>query len=85
MYYKRIVFDIDDTISFTTNRDWENAKPNQPIIDKINKLFNDGWEIFLYTARGSITAPQNADKKYRTIIDTWMKNHNVSYHELIFG
>ena len=85
MYNKRIVFDIDDTISFTTNRDWENAKPNQPIIDKINKLFNDGWEIFLYTARGSITAPQNADKKYRTIIETWMKNHNVSYHELIFG
>ena len=61
MYHKRIVFDIDDTISFTTNRDWVNAKPNQPIIDKINKLYNEGWEVFLHTARGSISAPENAD------------------------
>ena len=85
MYNKRFVFDIDDTISFTTNRDWENAKPNQPIIEKINKLYNEGWEIFLLTARGSISAPENADKKYRSIIETWMKSHNVQYHKLIFG
>ena len=85
MYNKRFVFDIDDTISFTSNRDWENAKPNLPIIEKINKLYNEGWEIFLLTARGSISAPENADKKYRSIIEKWMKSHNVQYHKLIFG
>jgi capsule biosynthesis phosphatase len=85
MYNKRFVFDIDNTISFTTNRDWINAKPNLPIIEKINKLYNDGWEIFLHTARGSISAPDTADEKYRSIIEIWMKTHNVQYHKLIFG
>ena len=27
MSQRRIVCDIDDTICFTTNRDWENATP----------------------------------------------------------
>ena len=31
-HFKRIVVDIDDTISFTTNRDWENATPNIELI-----------------------------------------------------
>ena len=50
MYNKRIVCDIDDTISFCTDRDWENAKPNLPVIQKLKQLYNDGWEIFLHTA-----------------------------------
>ena len=55
MYNKRIVCDIDDTISFCDDRDWENAKPNISVIKKINSMYNDGWEIFLHTARGSIS------------------------------
>ncbi len=35
MYHKRIVCDIDDTISFCDNRDWQNAKPNLPVIQKL--------------------------------------------------
>ncbi len=87
MYNKRIVCDIDDTISFCDDRDWENAKPNISVIKKINSMYNDGWEIFLHTARGSIsceTANESA-LKYRTIIENWMQEHNVSYHKLIFG
>ena len=66
MYNKRIVCDIDDTISFCTDRDWENAKPNLPVIQKLKQLYNDGWEIFLHTARGSLSAktPDDAKKKY---------------------
>ena len=41
---KRIVCDIDDTISVTLNRDWEHAKPIQPVIDKINTLFDKDKE-----------------------------------------
>ena len=35
MYNKTIVCDIDDTISFCKDRNWVNAKPNLPIIQKL--------------------------------------------------
>lgn len=85
-YHKRIVFDIDDTISFTTSRDWENATPNQPLITKINKLFYDGWEIYLVTARGNISCKsrEEAFEKYGDILIKWLKQHGVKYHVLSF-
>ena len=39
MYNKRIVCDIDDTISFCTDRDWENAKTDL----SFDRLLNLGF------------------------------------------
>lgn len=85
-YERTIVCDIDNTLSFTTNRDWENAKPNVSLIKKLNRLFENGWKINLLTARGSISCKSriDADKKYRNIIETWLKNNNVKYTSLSF-
>ena len=87
MYSKRIVCDIDDTISFCDDRDWENAKPNTPVIQKLMSLHNQGWEIFLHTARGSLSAktPDDARIKYEGIITEWMAKYKVPYDKLIFG
>ena len=86
MYNKSIVCDIDDTISFTTARDWENARPNIQLIDKLNKLFDDGWEVHFYTARGSISCKtrEEADIKYRKIILDYFEKHGVKYTTLSF-
>lgn len=83
---KRIVCDIDDTISITLNRDWENAKPIQPVIDKLNALFDQGWEIYLVTARGNLSCKtrEEADHKYRPQIEAWLKKHGVKYTLLSF-
>lgn len=83
---KRIVCDIDDTISVTLNRDWEHAKPIQPVIDKINALFDQGWEIYLVTARGNLSCKtrEEADHKYRAQIEKWLKEHGVKYTLLSF-
>ena len=87
MYNKRIVCDIDDTISFCKDRDWVNAKPNLSIIKKLISMHNDGWEIFLHTARGSLSAktPDDARIKYESIITEWCEKHKVPYDKLIFG
>ena len=87
MYNKRIVCDIDDTISFCDNRDWKNAKPNSPVIQKLKSMHDDGWEIYLHTARGSLSAknPKDAEEKYSKTITKWMHNHRVPYNKLIFG
>jgi len=85
---KRIVCDLDDTISVTLNRDWENAKPVMPVIKKINELFDTGWEIIILTARGQISCNgdcEKADDKYRKQIETWLKKHKVQYHKLSFN
>lgn len=83
---KRIVIDFDDTISFTKNRDWYNAEPNRPLIDKMRQLHLDGWQLDIFTARGSISCKTRAeaDKKYRGEIEEWLLTHKVSYNSLSF-
>ena len=85
--YNTFVIDVDDTICFTINRDFDNSIPNQPVIDKINKLYDKGWEIILFTARGakSCNTLEEKEKKYRDITERWLKKHNVKYHALMFG
>ena len=83
---KRIVVDLDDTLSFTANRDWEHATPNVPLIERLNSLAEKGWLIDIVTARGqlSTSSPQLADAKYRKQIEKWLGIHSVRYNSLSF-
>ena len=86
-YDKRIVVDFDDTIAITTTRDWENAEPIWPTINKMNNLYDKGWEVWILTARGQLSCDgdfKKADEKYRPIIEAWLKKHSVKYHTLSF-
>ena len=85
-YNRTIICDIDDTISFTITRDWENALPNRPLIEKLNKLYDNGWEIIYATARGSISCSsrEEAKQKYEEKILNWFKKNNVKYSKLSF-
>lgn len=52
----RIIVDIDGTIcTKVKGDDYESAQPIQENIDKINKLHDEGHEIFYWTARGFTT------------------------------
>lgn len=86
-YSKRIICDLDDTICRTLNRDWVNAEPITPVIEKINRLYDYGWDIWIVTARGQLSCngdSEKADKKYRSQIEEWLKKHGVKYHKLSF-
>lgn len=85
--YHTFVIDIDDTICYTYNRDFENSEPNQLVIDKINELYDKGWKIVLFTARGAKSCKTVEDriKKYKDITERWLQKHNVKYNELVFG
>ena len=54
---KEPLVDIDETICFYEGkRIYEkNAIPSKENIDKINKLYDEGWEIVYWTARGSVS------------------------------
>lgn len=86
--YNTFVIDIDDTISITRNRDFDNSEPIQIVIDKINELYDKGVYIILFTARGMKSQNNDgikAELKYREITERWLNAHGVKYHELLFG
>ena len=85
--YNTIVIDLDDTICFTRNRDFENSIQNELVINKMNELYNKGWKLIIYTARGakSCKTLEEREKKYRNITEKWLKKNNVKYTELLFG
>ena len=83
-----IVFDLDDTISFTVDRDWENAYCDPEMKAKINRLYDEGWTIVIHTARGQISCDGNINAiydKYHDLIIGWLNRNGVKFHELKFG
>lgn len=85
-YFKTLVVDLDDTISFTTNRDFENATPNKELITKLNELYNSGWTINILTARGRLSCKslEEREQKYRIQIEDWLNKNGVLYNSLSF-
>ena len=47
-----IYVDIDGTICYNKDSDYENSTPRWKQIFKINKLYDEGHEIVYWTARG---------------------------------
>ena len=44
---KRLIFDLDDTLSATTNGDYANAKPITPMIEKLREYHKMGFTLSL--------------------------------------
>ena len=78
---KRVLVDIDETICFfPKERKYDLAEPNFTNIDKINKLYDKGWEVIYWTARGSMTG-----NDYKEFTDKQLKEWGCKYHDLITG
>jgi len=79
--------DIDETICFYDgDRIYENAVPSKNNIDKINKLYDEGWIIVYWTARGS-SDPSNEERVeyYRNLTTNQLKDWNAKFHRLELG
>ncbi len=75
------VFDIDGVIAqFRENLDYASSCPIQDVIDIINKLYDRGNKIVLFTARGYKTGID-----WQKITEKQMRDWGVKYHELKFG
>lgn len=79
--------DIDETICFYTgDRIYEHAVPNYENIKKINDLYDNGWKITYWTARGS-TDPDNKNRvEYlRALTESQLKEWGAKYNNLEVG
>ena len=50
-----VYVDLDNTLCTTNGTDYENSKPIVKRIDYINRYYDEGHTITIYTARGSKT------------------------------
>ena len=78
---KTYVVDIDGVLaSITPGKDYNLAQPLGDTIKRINKLYDGGHRIILFTARGSATGLD-----WRDVTAGQMQAWGVKYHELHFG
>lgn len=86
--HKRLVVDLDDTITITVNGDYEHSKPIQPTIDMLKKYKAEGFEIVINSSRNMRTYEANVGKiNIFTLpnIINWLNKHDVPYDEVIVG
>jgi hypothetical protein len=76
----RYAFDIDNTLVTTNNSDYEHSVPIQYRIDRVNRLFDDGHTIYLFTARGMASGRDLYD-----FTANQMQQFGIKYHQLIMG
>ncbi|WP_281716143.1 HAD hydrolase family protein [Alteromonas sp. CyTr2] len=85
---KRLILDIDDTISFTASGDYKNASLNQEIVNVIKRYKSLGFEIVFSTARNMRTYKGNVGKinaNTLPIIIDWLEENGIPYDEVYTG
>lgn len=85
---KRLVVDLDDTISFTRNSDYANAIPDHDLIDSLKNYKTEGFDIIINTSRNVRTYEGNVGKinaNTLPIIIDWLNNYQVPYDEIYTG
>ena len=88
MNIKRLIVDLDNTISYTIEGDYVNSKPIEQTINMLRKYHNDGWEIVINSSRNMRTYDANVGKiNIYTLpnIISWLNKYNVPYDEIIVG
>ena len=71
--------DLDGTLTNSPGiryTEYYSAEPNYELIAKVNKLYDEGHRIIIFTAR------HTSD---RIVSTKWLEDHKVKYHELILG
>ena len=73
--------DIDETICFySAERRYDLSIPSLKNIAKVNKLYDEGWKIVYWTARGSVSG-----KDYTEHTRDQLAKWGCKYHELVTG
>ena len=89
MKFKNICFDIDNVICKTNSkRDYSKSIPIKKNINIINKAYDRGFNITLYTARCMGRCKGNLTEVKKQIMPLTLKQlkiWGVKYHKIYFG
>ncbi len=83
---KVVLVDIDETICFYgEKRRYDLAEPNEENIAKINKLYDEGWYIVYWTARGGSQKSISLGKCYYEFTWRQLESWGCKFHDLSTG
>lgn len=85
---KKLIVDLDHTLSITIDGDYANSKPISPMIEALVKYKELGFEIVINSSRNMRTYKNNVGKiNVHTLpnIVEWLNKHEVPYDEVHIG
>ena len=85
---KKLVVDLDGTLTQANTSDYKNVLPQEEVIDKLRQYKKQGFSIVIATARNMRTYEANIGKiniHTLPVIIAWLDDHNVPYDEIIVG
>lgn len=71
-------FDLDLTLCITSANDYAQSVPIDKAIREVNRLYDNGHRILIFTARGS-----SSGIDYRALTEDHLRAWGLKYHELI--
>ena len=81
-------FDLDNVICLTKKNYYHKSKPIHKSIEAVNKLYDQGYFIKIFTARFMGRSNENVKKEISRgykLTEKQLKIWGVNYHKLIFG
>jgi capsule biosynthesis phosphatase len=85
---KRLILDLDETVSITENGQYHISTPILSMVGAIRRYREEGFEIVFSTSRNMRTYEGNVGKinaNTLPIIIEWLKTHNIPYDEIYVG
>lgn len=85
---KKLVVDLDGTITLANTSDYREVLPNTEVIETLRSYRAMGYEIIIQTARNMRTYEGNVGKinvHTLPVITEWLARHDVPYDEIHVG
>ncbi len=85
---KRLIVDLDGTITIADTSNYREVSPNIEVINKLREYKKQGFLITISTARNMRTHEGNIGKiniHTLPLITEWLDKHDVPYDEVLVG
>ncbi len=85
---KKIVIDLDGTLTVGDTRDYRNVRPNADVVSALRRYREQGFEIVIATSRNMRTYEGNVGKinvHTLPVILEWLERHRIPYDEVLVG
>lgn len=85
---KKIVIDLDDTISKTHKGDYDNSVPINSVVSKLREYKSVGYDIVIYSSRNMRTYNNNIGEiNVHTLpkILNFLHKYDIPYDQIILG
>ncbi|MBO2593070.1 HAD hydrolase family protein [Shewanella algae] len=85
---KRLIVDLDGTLTQGDSKDYSAVSPRLDVIAKLREYQAQGFDIVISTARNMRTFEGNVGKiniHTLPVITAWLDKHQVPYDEILVG